>query len=356
MTMLKKPESLRLKLALEQANELVNAPGVVVGVTVGGHATTLVATGVSDADSNRELHTADQLRIGSITKTFTATGVLQLVDKGVLQLGETISKWVPTVPQADTITVEQLLRHTSGLYNYTDSQDFFAKAQSKDGPRIWEPQELVEWATCENQVFPPGAGWAYSNTNYILLGMIIQEVTRKSLADFFFQAIFTPLNMTDTFLDGEVSRRSDIVPGYASHPEDPTQFIEMGSIMHVSAAWAAGGIVSTAKDLLVFSQALLSERLLKPAFLGQMMDFIEAADPVYPMVNGYGLGLLSMEIADKTYSGHVGNIPGYSSLFAYQGDAEICLVILMNQNYIQLDSGRINVEVIAEALLETILS
>jgi hypothetical protein len=87
-----------------------------------------------------------------------------------------------------------------------------------------------------------------------------------------------------------------------------------------------------------------------------MADFTSAADPVYPMVNGYGLGLISMEIADKTYYGHVGNIPGYSSLLACQPDDDIYLVILMNQNYYRLDSGKINVEVIAEAIMETIYS
>jgi D-alanyl-D-alanine carboxypeptidase len=162
--------------------------------------------------------------------------------------------------------------------------------------------------------------------------------------------------MTDTFLDGEGSSKRHFVPGYASHLEDPSQLINMGNIMHVSAAWAAGGIVSTVKDMLIFGKALLNEQFLEPASLVKMIDFIGAADPVYPMVNGYGLGLLSMEIAGNTYYGHVGNIPGYSSLFAYQPDVEIYLVILMNQNYKQLESGKINVEVVSETILETILS
>jgi D-alanyl-D-alanine carboxypeptidase len=281
---------------------------------------------------------------------------MQLVDQKVLQLNETISKWVPSVPHADSITIEQLLRHTSGLHNYTDSQDFFATAQSKDGPKIWTPQELVEWATYENQIFPPGAGWAYSNTNYILLGIIIEEVTGKSLDNYFSQVIFTPLNMKDTFLDCEGVKKRDIVPGYASHPEDPDQFIDMGNVLHVTAAWAAGGIVSTAQDLLIFSQALFCKQFLTPASLDQMNGFVEATDAVYPIVKGYGLGLIAMEIAGKTYYGHVGNIPGYSSLFVYKPDDEIHLIILMNQNYQQLDGGKNNVEVIAEAILKTIES
>ena len=126
----------------------------------------------------------------------------------------------------------------------------------------------------------------------------------------------------------------------------------MSNAMHVSAAWAAGGIVSAAEDLLTFNRALFGRRLLRPVSFSQMTDLIVAADPVYPMVNGYGLGLVSMEIAGKTCYGHVGNIPGYSSLMAYWADGGAYLVVLMNQNYTRLEGNKINTEVIAEAILE----
>jgi D-alanyl-D-alanine carboxypeptidase len=161
--------------------------------------------------------------------------------------------------------------------------------------------------------------------------------------------------MMDTFLDGEEPTASRLVPGYSVTPEDSVQFIDMRNAMHVSAAWAAGGIVSTAEDLLTFSRALFGKQLLKPASFSHMRCFTVAADPIYPMVNGYGLGLVSMEIAGKACYGHVGNIPGYSSLLAYLPDDEAHLVVLMNQNYTRLGSNKINVEVIAEAILEILL-
>jgi D-alanyl-D-alanine carboxypeptidase len=291
--------------------------------------------------------------VGSITKTFTATAVLQLADTGALHLSDTVSRWVTTIPHADSITVEHLLRHTSGLFNYTDSQAFFALVQSTDKPRVWTPEELIEYATEDNHLFSPGGGWAYSNTNYILLGMIIQKIAQQSLAAVFRQGIFTPLKMTNTFLDGEEPTASRLVPGYSVHPEDSAQFIDMSNAMHVSAAWAAGGIVSAAEDLLTFNRALFGRQLLRPVSLSQMTDFTVAADPVYPMVNGYGLGLVSMTIAGRACYGHVGNIPGYSSLLAYLPDGEAYLVALMNQNYTRLGGNKINVEVIAEAILET---
>jgi D-alanyl-D-alanine carboxypeptidase len=347
-------DSSRLRSALERGRGSVRAPGVVAGLAINGQAPIIVAAGTADVESGRALLTTDRLRVGSITKTFTATAVLQLADTGALHLSDTVSRWVPTVPCADSITVEHLLRHTSGLFNYTDSQAFLALAHSTDKPRIWAPEELVEYANDDNHLFSPGDGWAYSNTNYILLGMIIRRTTQQSLATVFRQGIFTPLEMMDTFLDGEepaASRR--LVPGYSVHPEDPAQFVDMSNAMHVSAAWAAGGIVSTAEDLLTFNRALFGKQVLKPASLSQMRGFTAAADPFYPMVNGYGLGLVSMEIAGKACHGHVGNIPGYSSLLAYLPYDEAYLIVLMNQNYTRLGGIKINVEVIAEAILET---
>jgi D-alanyl-D-alanine carboxypeptidase len=309
---------------------------------------------MGNVESQQALLTTDQLRVGSLTKTFTATAVLQLAEAGALRLNDTVSQWVATIPYAESITVEHLLRHTSGLFNYTDSQAFFAAAQSPDKPKVWKPEELVKYATEENLLFSPGQGWSYSNTNYILLGLIIQETTQQPLADVFQQGIFAPLKMTNSFLDGGETLIDDLVPGYAVHPENSAQFIDMSNVMHVSAAWAAGGVVSTVGDLLIFNQALFGKQLLKPVSLRQMKGFITAADPVYPMVNGYGLGLVSMEIAGKMCWGHVGNIPGYSSLLAYLPQGEVYLVVLLNQNYMPPENNKNNVEVIAEVILEVL--
>jgi D-alanyl-D-alanine carboxypeptidase len=339
---------------LEQACGSIRAPGVVAGFTLNGQAPTIAAVGIGDVESQQALLTTDRLRVGSLTKTFTATAVLQLAEAGALHLSDTVSRWVSRVPYADLITVEHLLRHTSGLFNYTDSQAFFAEAQSTDRPKVWKPEELIRYAAEDNHLFSPGQGWAYSNTNYILLGIIIQKTTQQSLADAFQQGIFGPLEMTNTFLDREDPSSGYFVPGYSVNPEDSTQFIDMSNTMQVSAAWAAGGIVSTAEDLLTFNQALFGKQILKPTSLSQMRDFIVAADPVYPMVNGYGLGLVSMKIADKACCGHVGNIPGYSSLLAYLPQDEVYLVVLLNQNYTRPENNKNNVEVIAEAILETL--
>ena len=349
--MTKRPEIAGLNAILGQVRETLHAPGVIVGMAVNGAEPIVVANGVSDALSQRALLATDKLRVGSVTKTFTAVAVLQLVETGALRLGDAVSQWAPTVPYGDVITVEHLLRHTSGLFNYTDSQAFMAAA-TNNAP-IWTPQELIAYATVENHLFPPGSNWAYSNTNYILLGMIVEAVTRQPLAHAYRHGIFIPLKMTDSFLDGEESIPDGFAPGYASNPENPSQFVEMTHVMHVSAAWAAGGIVSTADDLLAFDGALFGGKLVKPDTFSRMKDFVSASNPIFPFVGGYGLGLVAMRIDGKPAFGHLGNIPGYSSLIAFLPGADLYLVILMNQSFTQAENKQMNVETVAETVLQT---
>jgi D-alanyl-D-alanine carboxypeptidase len=351
------PDISKLNNVLDQVCHTIHAPGVIAGVVVNEHAPIIVANGMGDAALQQKLLPIDRLRVGSLTKTFTAVAILHLVEAGVFDLNDPVSQWVPTIPYGNMITVEHLLRHTSGLFNYTDSQAFFAAVQTTpDILKIWTPNELVAYATEDNQVFSPGQGWAYSNTNYILLGIILQITTQQSLAHIYRQNIFDPLKMTATFLDGEETIPGGFIPGYASNPETPSQFSDVTNLMHVSAAWSAGGIVSTAKDLLLFNQALFSGQLLKPTTFTQMKDFIVAIDPIYSMVNGYGLGLVSMEIGKNKVYGHIGNIPGYSSLLGYLPEDKLYLVVLMNQNYTRLENNKVNVEVMAEKIVQVVLS
>jgi D-alanyl-D-alanine carboxypeptidase len=341
-----------LHRVLGQVCDALHAPGVVVGVSVDGAEPLVVASGVSDAASRRLLQAGDKLRVGSVTKTFTAVAALQLAEAGALRLSDTVSRWAPAIPHADAITVEQLLRHTSGLFNYTDSPSFMAAATA-NAP-TWTPQGLIAYATPENQLFPPGHSWAYSNTNYILLGLIIEAVAGQPLAHALRGGIFEPLQMAGTYLDGAEPIPGGFVPGYAFSSERPVPFIELTHVMHVSAAWAAGGIVSTAPDLLAFAQALFGGRCVRPDTLARMMDFVSAANPIFPFMDGYGLGLAAMRIGGRRAHGHLGNIPGYSSLLAHLPESGACIVILMNQNFTLAENQKVNVEFAAEAILQVI--
>ena len=182
---------------------------------------------------------------------------------------------MPTVPHGGAITVEHLLRHTSGLFNYTDSQAFMAKATNNRADL--DPAGIRQaFATVENHLFAPGSSWAYSNTNYIVLGMIIEAVTQHSLAQALHRGIFDPLKMTHIFLDGEGFRPGSSRARVCPIPKTPHNLIDLTHVMHVSAAWAAGGVVSTADDVLAFDQALFGGRLVQPDTFARMKAFVDA--------------------------------------------------------------------------------
>jgi D-alanyl-D-alanine carboxypeptidase len=254
---------------------------------------------------------------------------------------------MPSVPRSDRITVEQLLRHTSGLFNYTHSTEFLGSAAQRSD--AWSPDELLGYATDANHLFPPGTAWAYSNTNYILLGSIIEAVCGQPLHEVYRRSIGAPLGLDDTFLDGCDVIPDGFVPGFGPCPADPSQQVELTRVMDVSAAWAAGAIVSTAGDLLRFIRALFAGELVDAGTLTAMTDFRTVDDPLFPLVTGYGTGLVRMRLAGEVAYGHLGNIPGYSGLLAYFPDRDLQMAVLTNQDYRRLPDGQVNVEAIASA-------
>jgi len=336
-------------MALENVRDALKATGVVVGLSVGDETPQILASGTSDRINGQTLQPHNRFRIGSLTKLFTAVVTLQLIEQGKLDYGQTIDTWLPQVPHSAEITIEHLLRHTSGLFNYTQSQAFLAAAGSRQS--AWSAEELIAYATPENHAFTPGSSWLYSNTNYILLGMIIEKVTQQALVSVFRAYVFAPLHLNNTFFDGLEAIPHGFVPGYGPNPNDPTQQIEMTNLMHVSAAGSAGALVSTVTDLLQFSQALFQNQVLQPA---TMMNICTVNEPLFPLVTGYGMGMVRMNLGGKTAYGHLGNIPGYSAMLAYFPAEETHLVVLTNQDYSRLPSGEVNVEALAKVVLQAL--
>jgi D-alanyl-D-alanine carboxypeptidase len=238
-----------------------------------------------------------------------ATLVLQLVAEGKLRLDDTVERWLPGVlPTSQGITIRQLLNHTSGLYDYTDALLTGPADVLNIRWRTWGPKELVQLATAQPPLFEPGAQWSYSNTNYILLGLVAQRVTGRQYGAEVERRIIRPLNLRDTSLPGT----SPVIRGPHAHGYLPT--IVDGQVLPVditefnpSAAWAAGEIISTAADLNRFFAALAGGRLLGEAELREMIT------PAAP-AEDYGFGLVRQVLAcGVTVYGHDGDFPGYSS-------------------------------------------
>ncbi|GAB3980942.1 serine hydrolase domain-containing protein [Plantactinospora veratri] len=262
-----------------------------------------------------------RFRVGSVTKTFVATVVLQLVGQGRLRLDDTVERWLPgVIPGGAQITLRNLLQHTSGIYNFTN--EILPHVIFPPESLVWErfrtyaPQELIAIANRHPAQFEPGTSWGYSNTNYILLSLVIERVTGHDYRQEVHRRILRPLRLHDTTLPGTYPYiRGPHAHGYVAMLRDG-QYVPVDiTAFNPSISAAAGEIISTTADLNTFYRALLGGRLLKPAQLQQML-----ADPIGPMA--YGLGIYRLVLpCGTTLWGHDGSIPGYLTYAVSTDDA-----------------------------------
>jgi D-alanyl-D-alanine carboxypeptidase len=268
-----------------------------------------MAVGVARLNPPRPLRVSDQVRAGSITKTVIGTIALQLVGEGRLRLDDTVERWLPgMVPNGAAITIRMLLNHTSGIFDYLADPDWLA-ALLADPHRYWSPQELVAVGTSHPSLFPPGEGLAYSNTGYILIGLVLEKVTGQAVQDLVTQRVVRPLHLYDTFFATSSRFRGAYAHGYFPPSLTGGGYVDVSS-WSPSLSWTAGALVSTAPDLARFYQALLSGRLLGPALLNEMTTTVTGPD--YPGI-GVGLGIWSVDTPCGTVWGHEGGAPGYKS-------------------------------------------
>jgi D-alanyl-D-alanine carboxypeptidase len=313
--------------ALQQQLDRVveaGAPGV-VGLVRTGERTWQGASGLADLRAKRPARAGDRFRVGSVTKSFVATVVLQLVGEGRLSLDDNLERWLPgLVPNGEKITVRQLLNHTSGLYNYTDDLP--------EPPRRFRPRELVAIATGHKPLSAPGTQFSYSNTNYILAGLLVERVTGQPLADQLEQRIFQPLGLDHTELP--TTQRALGGPharGYAPPDEDwqvsdgPARLVDVTE-RDTSWAWAAGAIVSSTADLARFYQALLGGQLLTPELVTQMRTTVDASQLGHGTRYGLGLEVLRPGCGVELW-GHGGSLEGYQTTAFSTPDADRQLVM-----------------------------
>ncbi|CND87955.1 serine-type D-Ala-D-Ala carboxypeptidase [Mycobacterium tuberculosis] len=286
------------------------APGALVEIDDRGHRTVATA-GVADVRTGRPVNPRSRFRIGSLTKPFTATVVLQLAGEGRVDLDAPVERYLPGVVRgADNdgreITVRQLLQHTSGL---PDVLDYLNPLSILSDPfRHWDARELVDIALPHPREFTPGKGWGYSNTNYLLAGMIIESVTGHPYGREIRRRVIRPLHLHRTF----VPRDASGIPG-----PNPRGYVRPGSELvditrfNPSVAGAAGGMISSASDLNRFFGALLHGRLLKPAQLREMLHTVPTGRSSGAE---YGLGLEWLPPTEDRcgFWAHDGDILGFS--------------------------------------------
>ena len=239
---------------------------------------------------------------------------------GELDLDDPIATWVPAFPGGEQITVRQLLNHSSGIVNYPQSPAFLQQATTQPG-KVWTPEELVAFAASEEPLFAPGEGWAYSNTNYILAGMILEAVSGQEVASFLRAQFLVPQGLESTFLDGDEAIVGDLAHGHQGGQDVTT-------LLHPSAAWTAGAIAATAGDLARWARALYNGTATSEAAHTAMVS-----DPLDDgSGNLYGLGTMVVEepLVSARAFGHNGSIPGYASWMLYQPEQDVAVAAIIN--------------------------
>ena len=300
------------------------------------------ASGYADFMNGTPMSPDDAFRIGSITKMFTATVIVQLAEDGVLTLDDPLSLWLPEVadqlPNGDQMTLRHLLTHTSGLFNIVEHESYYADILTEmtvdeDTGTVTlacverDPHDtLARYVYGKDAQFEPGAAWRYSNTNYTLLGMVIEAATDTPLAEAYRTHIYEPLGMESTFLDCYEDAVVDIVHGYTGMGDTMTDLTEL----HESVGWSAGGMVSTAPDLVAFARGLFGGDLLDDSML--------LAEMMTPALgSSYGLGIM------LDYMGHAGGIAGFRTLLSYDPELDTVVVILYNNDIADPESALVDI-------------
>src|SRR5213080_1763390 len=310
--------------------------------TVSYGTTLLGATSPPGADTH--------FRIASNTKTMTAAVIMLLAQEGKLSLDDPVSKYVPSVPNGDNITIAQLLEMRSGIYNYTNDP-IISKTIDTDPARVWTPAELLAIAFAHPANFPPGKEYEYNNTNYALLGLVAEKVEGNPLAQVMHDRLFGPHNMQDTELP---SSTVNTIPKPYSHgylygsssvalvgepPYSPEvqAAARAGTLLpkdytnvnHSNAA-AAGGVISTGDDLATWIKALVGGRVFNADYQRRWFGSLQPEDPSKPHGQKYGYGIAQLSWGPNTIYFHGGETPGYNSKISYDPANDMTLIVWTN--------------------------
>lgn len=332
-------------------------PGATVGVVLANGESFGLAVGYSDRETRTPMRPTDRMLAGSTGKTFAAATALQLAADGKLLLDEKVSaylgkeSWFPRLPNSSDITVRQLMNHTSGLVRY-EFKDTFTKDLTANPEKVWKPAELLSYLLDEKPPFEAGKGWDYSDTNYIVLGMIIEKVTGKKFYDVANKRIVTKLKLSNTIpQDGLVL--TGVVQGYAGEKNPfggKDEMISNGRfIINPQFEWTGGGWATTSEDLARWAKLMYEGKAFDESMLPQMLDGVSA--PMLGRETKYGLGVIIRKTAAGTSYGHSGFFPGYMTDMMYFPDKKTAIAVQVNTSVPQ-NLGKPLARVIAE-IIET---
>jgi len=367
---LKPIDQAALQTVVEKATKEMLVPGAIVAIrTPQGNYTASVGTTELGKQTLPEMNT--HFRIASNSKTMTAALVVLLAQDGKLKFSDPVSDYIPVVPNGDNITVAELLKMRSGLYNYTNAPEFSAELDA-DLAKAWTPQEVLDIAFAHPPNDPPDTAYEYNNTNYALLGLIAEKAGGRTLTEQMQERLFGPFSLKQTSLP--VADEASSMPTPYSHgymyggsafamiddpyPSDMKAAAKAGTLKPVdytnqnsSYAHAAGGVISDAENVETWIRTLVSGKVFNADFHKQWLESLQAEDPENPDGQKYGYGISYQRFSPTAAMYyHGGELPGFNSFMGYDPDNDVSLVVWTNLTISPLDD-----KTTAQALLAPML-
>ena len=333
-----------LTAKLTSLHEAASFPGSTLGFVLPDGRSGSVSVGLADIEYKKPLKPTDRMLAGSIGKTYVSAVMLKLVQDGRVNLDTTIDHWLGAnawfsrLPNSKDVTLRMLMNHSSGIPEHVLNPDFIA-ALKKDPDRVWKPEELIAYVLDSKPLFPAGKGWSYADTNYILVGMIFQRVTKKTVYGEVQRLILKPLKLNRT-IPSDRRVLPGVITGY-SMPNSPFGFegrliVDGKFVINPQMEWTGGGFASTAEDLARWAKLLFEGKVLSSGVLDQMLKGVEASEGRGSGAgNKYGLAVQIRPSEWGVSYGHGGWFPGYRSEMEYFPHQRIAVAIQFNT-----DSGR----------------
>ncbi len=323
--------SARLQAALNTFAIRAHIPAVSAAVVLGNGSSWSGQHGVLAIGSKTAATANTLFSVGSITKTFTGALILKLVEDGSLALDDPLAKYLPTYPNASKITIRMLMDHTSGIRDIFEAAIF--KYFDANHSKLWTPQQVL--ALIGKPYFAPGAGYHYSNTNYIILGLVLEKVTGETELQLAQTEILQPFGLDHTFLQWEQTPSGPLAHGYAGTSAAPVDISKGQALLpyasEATAVGAAAGIVSTATDIARWASALYGGQFLDQASIAAMTDFSLTAR-FKPRIL-YGLACEQLPISGHVAWGHRGHLDGFQSAVAYFPETGITVALLTDADW-----------------------
>lgn len=328
---------LQLQARLDSAHRVGRFAGAQVGVALPDGSTIAIAVGMADTAKHEVMTTRHLLLSGSVGKTYVSAVAMQLVHEGRFRLDDPISKylgaepWFSRLPNAQAITIRQLMNHTSGLVRYEFNERFTADLTASPD-RVWKPHELVAYILDTAAPFAAGQGWDYSDTNYIVLGMIMEKVTGRTYLDLLRERVIDRQGLTST-RPSDARVIAGLANGYAgaSNPFGgaDAMLVDGRMVINPQFEWTGGGIASTAEDLARWGKRLYDGKAFDPSMLPVMLAGVPAR--LGPNTK-YGLGVIIRETPIGTLYGHSGFFPGYQAELLYLPQHQAAVAFQVNSS------------------------